>query len=76
MPLTLDQLKDAAADLPLSERTELAQFLLSRIDDAEAAEVRAEWVALAERRMAEVKAGRVIGIPADEVVRTLLEPKP
>lgn len=76
MPLTLDQIKDAAADLSLPERTELAQFLLSQLNDADGAEVRAEWVALAEQRMADVKAGRVTGIPADEVVRTLLRPKP
>jgi putative addiction module component (TIGR02574 family) len=72
MPLTLDQLKDAASDLPLPERAELAQFLVQTLDEPEAAAVRAEWLALAQRRMADVKAGKVVGIPADQVLNTLL----
>ncbi len=76
MCLTLEQLKDAASDLPLSERAELAQYLVHTLDEAEAAEVRAEWLALAERRMADVKAGTVVGVSAKEVLKRLLERGP
>jgi hypothetical protein len=39
-------------------------------------EIRAEWLSLAERRMADVKAGKVVGIPADQVLKNLLVPPP
>jgi putative addiction module component (TIGR02574 family) len=71
MTATLQQLKSAAAELPATDRAELARFLLLTLDEGEDADARGEWLALAERRMAEVKAGNVTGIPADEVLRTL-----
>ncbi len=74
MVLTLEELKDAAADLPPPERAELAEFLVRSLDESEAAAVRAEWLALAEQRMADVKAGKVVGIPAEEVLNGLLGP--
>ncbi len=74
MAITLEKLKDAAADLPMSERAELAQFLVRSLDESQTAKVRAEWLALAERRMADVKSGKVLGIAADEVLTSLLGP--
>ena len=68
---TLEELKNAASTLPVADRAELARFLLGSLDEHEAADARAEWLSLAERRMAEVKAGKVVGIPAEEVLRTL-----
>jgi putative addiction module component (TIGR02574 family) len=73
MVLTLEQLKDVASDLPLPERAELARFLVHSLDEQQAAAIRAEWLALAASRMADVKAGKVVGIPADEVLKGLLE---
>jgi putative addiction module component (TIGR02574 family) len=75
MSLTLEQLKDAAYDLPVPERADLAHFLVRSLDEPEAADVRAEWLALAERRLADAKAGKVVGIPAEEVLRSLSEPR-
>jgi putative addiction module component (TIGR02574 family) len=74
MAVTLQELKNAASALPVADRAELAQFLLRSLDEGEEPGARAEWLALAERRMAEVKAGQVAGIPAEEVLRTLLGP--
>jgi len=74
MTVTLQELKDAAVVLPAGDRAELARFLLRSLDDGEEEDARAAWLAIAERRMAEVKAGRVVGIPAEEVLRTLLGP--
>jgi putative addiction module component (TIGR02574 family) len=72
--MNLEQLKDAVADLAPNERAELAQFLLDSLNGDEEKAARGEWLALAQSRMAEVKAGKVVGIPAEEVIRTLLEP--
>jgi putative addiction module component (TIGR02574 family) len=71
---TLKELKDAASGLPTRERAELAQFLLRSLDDPDEQAVRAEWLALAEHRMAEIRAGRIIGLPAEEVLENLLGP--
>ena len=54
----------------------MAQFLIRSLDDGEEADVRAEWLAVGERRMTDVKAGKVTGIAAEEVLRTLLDPRP
>lgn len=63
---TLDQLKSTLSTLPVAERAELAQYLLHSLESPEAG-ARAEWLALAAQRMAEVRAGKVVGIPAEEV---------
>lgn len=75
MSPTLQELKDAASALPVAERAELAQFLLRSLDEQDEQEVRADWLALAEQRMAEVRSGKVVGIPAEEVLKNLLGPR-
>ena len=62
------------AGVPAAERAELAQYLLCSLEPAEQG-AKAEWLALAEQRMAEVRAGQVVGIPAEEVLKTLLGPE-
>lgn len=74
MVMTLEQLKDAADDLSGAQRAELAEYLVRSLDEREAAAVRAEWQALAERRMADVKAGKVVGVPASEALLNLRIP--
>lgn len=74
MSLSLQELKNASSSLPLEERAELAQFLLYSLDEPDEEGTRTEWLALAEKRMAEVRAGKVVGIPAEEVVKNLLGP--
>ena len=75
MNRTLQELKNASSDLPAEERAELAQFLLRSLDDPDDEGTRGEWLALAEKRMADVRAGKVVGIPAEEVLKNLLEPR-
>lgn len=75
MAFTLHDLKSASGSLPRDERSELARFLLRSLEEDET-NVRAEWMTLAQRRMADVKAGTVVGIPAEDVLRTLLEANP
>jgi putative addiction module component (TIGR02574 family) len=72
MSLNLQELKNAASDLPADERADLARFLLRSLDEPDEDGAHAEWLALAEQRMAELRAGKVVGIPAAEVLKTLL----
>jgi len=74
MSAVLQSLKEVAADLPASERAELAQYLLTSLDEQDAG-AQAAWLSLAEQRMGEVRSGKVVGIPGDEVVRKLLDPR-
>mgnify|MGYP000095743101 CR=1 FL=1 len=73
MQLNLDQIKDVAAELTAPERAELAQFLVRSLDEDEARSIRAEWLSVAQRRMDEIKSGKAVTVPADEVLRTLLD---
>lgn len=73
--MTLQELKDVASALPVVDRAELAQFLIRSLDEGDGSDARAEWLTLAEQRMGEVKAGKVVGTPAEEVLRTLLGPQ-
>jgi putative addiction module component (TIGR02574 family) len=74
MIASLEELKATAAGLPLSERAELAQHLLRTLEpDEEGAD--AEWLALAERRVADASTGRVVGIPAELVLESLRRPR-
>ena len=45
------------------------------LDEPNEEETRSKWLALAEKRMAEVRAGQVVGIPAEEVLKNLLGPR-
>lgn len=69
MSQTFEQLKHAVSDLPISERAELAEYLLRSLD-GEPKDLEA-WLDLAADRMADVKAGKVVGVSAEEVLRNL-----
>ena len=73
MSPSLEQLKVTLSGLPAAERAELAEYLLHSLE-LEKETIKAEWLALAEQRMAEVRAGQVAGIPAELVLKNLLEP--
>jgi len=75
MSATLEELKSTASGLPLSERAELAHYLLHTLEAPDEGAA-AEWLALAERRMDDVRAGRVAGIPAEQVMQSLRRPRP
>lgn len=75
MPTSLEQLKTTLSALPVGERAELAEYLLRSLEPEDEG-AKAEWLALAERRMADVRAGRVVGIPAERVLEGLRRPRP
>lgn len=75
MNTTLDELKSTVSNLPVLERAELVHHLLRTLEAPEEGAA-AEWLALAERRMAEVRDGRIVGIPAEQVMQSLRRPRP
>lgn len=74
MNSSLEELKTALTTLPVQQRAELAQYLLHTLDEVEA-DAAAEWLALAQQRMDEVRAGKAAGIPAEQVLKSLREPR-
>ena len=65
--MTIDELKREALGLDPSDRADLARELLESLDDLSDSEVERLWLEEAERRRADVQAGKVIPIPMDEV---------
>jgi putative addiction module component (TIGR02574 family) len=73
MSSDLDQLTDDAMKLSLRDRVQLAQRLVSTIDDEVESDTAALWFAEAERRLAELRNGIVEGIDSDEAFRIARE---
>jgi hypothetical protein len=65
--VTIDELKREALGLDPSARAELARELLESLDDLPEPEVERLWLEEAERRRADVQAGKVVPIRMDEV---------
>jgi putative addiction module component (TIGR02574 family) len=63
------ELESRALRLPRRERARLAQRLISSLDPKMDADVDKLWLQEAERRLAELKSGKVVGIPAEKVLR-------
>jgi putative addiction module component (TIGR02574 family) len=73
MSTNLDQLTADAMKLSLRDRVQLAQRLVSTIDDEFEADTEALWFVEAERRLDELRSGRVKGIDSEEAFRTARE---
>ncbi|HZO26462.1 MAG TPA: addiction module protein [Chloroflexota bacterium] len=75
MSIELDELKAAVAQLPVSERAELALTLIQSLDSdpegEDAFEVERAWLFEVERRAAEVDRGEVKPVPGDEAFTRL-----
>src|ERR1700730_6353198 len=69
MSTNLDQLTADAMKLPLRDRVQLAQRLVSTLDD----DAEALWFAEAERRLEELRSGKVQGISAEDSFRKARE---
>jgi putative addiction module component (TIGR02574 family) len=63
------EVESKALKLPRRERARLAQRLISSLDPKADADVEKLWLQEAERRLGELKSGKIAGIPADKVVR-------
>ena len=73
MSINLDQLTADAMKLPLRDRVQLAQRLVSTVDDEVEADTEALWFAEAERRLDELRSGKVQGIDSEDAFRTARE---
>ncbi len=69
MPKTLTEVTRDAADLPVGERLKLARILLDlsevAVDDPD--DVQNVWDQEIERRLEELRSGKVKGVPLEEV---------
>ena len=74
MNATLEQVAKEAKSLSLADRSELTRILIESLDAAPAEdlmEVEQAWQMEVERRVEEIKSGRVKTIPAEEVFANL-----
>ena len=73
MSTDLDQLTADAMKLPLRDRVQLAQRLVSTLDDEVEMDTEALWFAEAQRRLEELRSGKVQGIDSEDAFRTARE---
>ena len=66
--MTVDELMRAALRLNATERASLAHELLSSLESLSEAEVEQLWVEESQRRSAQIDAGLVETVPADQVI--------
>jgi len=62
-------IESKALKLSRRERARLAQRLISSLDQEMDADAEKLWLQEAERRLGELKSGKVVGIPAKKVVK-------
>ena len=73
MSFDLDQLASEALKLSPRERVRLAQRLVSTLDDEVETDTEELWFAEAERRLEELRSGKVHGIDTDAAFRSARE---
>jgi len=73
MPKTLSEVTRDAAELPVAERLKLARILLdiSETDAEPISEIEMAWEAEIERRLEDLRSGKVKGVPLDEAKRRI-----
>ena len=67
MPMATKKIESEALNLDIQARAKLAGKLLMSLDEPSASEVEQLWLDEAERRLDEYRAGKVQGVPANEV---------
>lgn len=67
MPTVVEELSARAKSLPVEDRARLAEELLDSLHDGADADAEAAWDREIERRVAEIEAGTVKLVPAEEV---------
>jgi putative addiction module component (TIGR02574 family) len=70
-----ERIRSQLAGLSPEDRAELTQFLLA-LDDGEDPDAEAALDAELARRAEEIKSGKVVGIPAEQVLAKLREKYP
>jgi putative addiction module component (TIGR02574 family) len=62
-------LESKALKLSRKERARLAERLISSLNQKVDADTEELWLQEAERRLAELKSGKLVGIPAEKVIK-------
>ena len=73
MSVTIQEWKSQLETLPVTQRAELARFLIETLDQEEDPDAEAAWETEITRRVAEIKSGQEQGVPAEEVFAKLRE---
>jgi putative addiction module component (TIGR02574 family) len=68
MSLTVEQIAEEALALPSEARALLADRLVESLDPVEDTQLHQLWAAEAQRRLEEVRSGKVKTIPGDEAL--------
>lgn len=66
-----DDILDAALSLPPQLRAMLAEHLFKTLDAENQAEIDTIWAFEAEARLRDIKEGKVVTIPGDEVLKKI-----
>lgn len=66
MALSTEEVFEAALELSVKSRRELAERLLETFDEDERLEIEKAWVEVAKQRMEDYRAGRTTAMPASE----------
>ncbi len=69
MALTIEELVEQAMTLPPEARARLAAILLESLDAGDLGTVDRLWRAEAQRRLDDIRSGRVQTIPGDEALQ-------
>lgn len=68
MPLSLAEIEREVSQLTLDERARLIGFLIATLESTDEGDIEAAWEQEVLARSAEVQEGRVVPVPADEVL--------
>ena len=71
MSTTAEKIRTELAGLNAAERAELAHYLIQSLDSGTDADAEAAWDAELARRAEEIRSGRAVGIPAEQVFSEL-----
>jgi putative addiction module component (TIGR02574 family) len=73
MTTAIDKLKSQLEALTNRERAEVAHYLISSLDQEQDEDAEEAWDAELNRRVAEIKSGKAVGKPAEQVFAELRE---
>jgi len=69
MPMAMQKIESEALNLDIHSRASLVGKLLLSLDEPTVSEVEKLWLDEAERRLDDYRAGKILGIPGNEVFK-------
>jgi len=69
MPMTMQKIESEALNLDMHSRARLVGKLLLSLDEPSTSEIERLWLDEAERRLDDYRAGKVQGIPGNDVFK-------